>query len=186
MLCSAGTTAGSSTVVVFRPGNDTDRCLQGCYRGDCGAGTDNYLALASLCDERLSQLWLISTQNRRIVNVASGSCLSVTADDVVIMAACSNNSPAQTWSWYANGSLTPLSDPGSFLTLCTDGAAGCNAKIMQLVGSEGDMMTIGNDTAAAAESWDQAPPSKIFAACNLWHGQGRQQGFVAFSDFSLD
>ena len=163
MLCAAGTTS----VVVLRPENDTDRCLQGCYNGDCGAGTDNYLSLANLCDERLSQLWLISSQNRRLVNVASGSCLSITSDDVVSIASCSNDTPAQTWSWYANGSLTPQSNPGSFLTTCTAGSVGCNAEIMNMISNDGEMMTISNDTAAAAESWDQTAPGDCLAACNF-------------------
>ena len=155
---------------MLKPENDPDRGLQGCYNGDWGAGTDNYLSLATLCDERLSQLWLISTQNRRIVNVASGSCLSIASNDVVTLAGCSNDSPAQTWSWYANGSLTPLSNPGNFLAVCSEASPGCNAKIVEMIANDGEMVTIANDTAAAAESWEDASPSKLLAlvkaACN--------------------
>lgn len=141
--------------------NDSASCLQGCYNGDCGAGTDNYVALAA-CDERLSQLWLISTVSRNLVNVASGFCLSVTSDNVVVMAGCSNSSPAQTWALYANDTLEPQSNPGSFLSVCTTGAAGCNAKIMGLFSNDGQLITIANTTseAAASGSWEQLSPSK--------------------------
>ncbi|KAL3148338.1 hypothetical protein ABBQ38_013795 [Trebouxia sp. C0009 RCD-2024] len=140
--------------------NDSASCLQGCYSGDCGAGTDNYLALAA-CDERLSQLWLVSTVNRNLVNVASGYCLSITSDDVVVMAGCGNSSPAQTWALYANDTLEPQSNRGSFLSVCTPGAAGCNPKIMGLFSNDGQLVTVANNTdeAATLGSWEQVPPS---------------------------
>lgn len=141
--------------------NDSASCLQGCYSGDCGAGTDNYLALAA-CDERLSQLWLVSTVNRNLVNVASGYCLSITSDNVVVMAGCGSSSPAQTWTLYANDTLEPQSNPGSFLSVCTPGAAGCNPKIMGLFSNDGQLITVANNTdeAATLGSWEHIPPSK--------------------------
>lgn len=144
--------------------NDSATCLQGCYNGDCGAGIDNYVAL-SACDERLSQLWVISSVNKDLVNVASGNCLSVTSDDVVVMAGCGNNSPSQTWALYANDTLQPQSNLGSFLSLCTPGAAGCNSKIMELISDDGQMVTIANNTLEAATlgSWEEVSPSKFLA-----------------------
>lgn len=155
--------AGTTTVSLITAKNDSDSCLQGCYQGDCGAGTDNYVALAA-CDERLSQLWLISTVSRNLVNVASGFCLSVTSDNVVVMAGCGNSSPAQTWMLYANDTLEPQSNAGSFLSVCDTGTAGCNAKIMGLFSNDGQLITIANTTseAAASGSWQQSTPSKSF------------------------
>lgn len=156
--------AGTTTVSLITAKNESASCLQGCYNGDCGAGTDNYVALAA-CDERLSQLWLISTVSRYLVNVASGYCLSVTSDNVVVMAGCGNSSPQQMWTLYANDTLEPQSNPGSFLSVCsTPGAAGCNAKIMGLFSNDGQLMTIANFTseAAASGSWEQVSPSKLF------------------------
>lgn len=160
-------------VVLLVPGNDTGTCLQGCYKGDCGPGTDNYLNLASSCDERLSQLWLISNSNRQLVNVASGYCLSITSENVVTLAACGNELPAQTWSLYANGTLEPASNPGDFLTLCEDGVAGCDPKIMQLISSEGQLTTIAPPSRTgvmASETWEQLSPSK---ASMYTHAQSR-------------
>lgn len=153
--------AGTTTVSLITAKNESASCLQGCHNGDCGAGTDNYVALAA-CDERLSQLWLISTVSRYLVNVASGYCLSVTSDDVVVMAGCGNSSPPQMWTLYANDTLEPQSNPGSFLSVCTPGAAGCNAKIMGLFSNDGQLITIANSTSEAAVSgtWEQTSPSK--------------------------
>ena len=161
--------AGTSTVALITSKNDSASCLQGCYKGDCGAGTDNYLALAT-CDERLSQLWVMSTVNRQLVNIASGYCLSVTSEDVVVMAACGSNSPAQTWALYANDTLEPQSDLGSFLSLCTPGSVGCNSKIMELISNDGQMVTIANNTLEAAMlgSWEEATPSESHATMHLY------------------
>ena len=155
--------AGTAAVSLITAKNDSASCLQGCYNGDCGAGTDNYVALAA-CDERLSQLWLVSTVSKNLVNVASGYCLSVTSDNVVVMAGCGNSSPAQAWTLYANDTLEPQSNSGSFLSVCTTGSAGCNAKIMGLFSNDGQLMTIANFTseAAASGSWEQVSPSKLF------------------------
>jgi len=153
--------------MMLTPHNDTGGCLQGCYNGDCGAGTNNYLSLATVCDERLSQLWLISTTSRQLVNVASGDCLSITADDVVTLATCGNDSPAQTWTLFANGSLEAQSVPGEFLAVCTTGAVGCDSKIMELISNDGQMVTIAADTddTPASEGWEEVPPSEHFCAC---------------------
>ena len=147
---------------MLTPHNDTGGCLQGCYNGDCGAGTNNYLSLATVCDERLSQLWLISTTSRQLVNEASGDCLSITADDVVTLATCGNDSPAQTWTLFANGSLEAQSVPGEFLAVCTTGAIGCDSKIMELISNDGQMVTIAADTddTPASEGWEEVPPSE--------------------------
>lgn len=153
--------AGTTTVSMITAKNDSASCLQGCYNGDCGAGTDNYVALTA-CDERLSQLWLMSTVNRDLINVASGYCLSITSDNVVVMAGCGNNSPAQTWTLYANDTLEPQSNPGSSLSVCTSGASGCNAKIIDLFSNDGQLITLANNTseAAALGTWEQLAPSK--------------------------
>ena len=160
--------AGKTTVSTLVPKNDSDGCLQGCYNGDCGPGTNNYLSLASVCDERLSQLWLMSTDNRQLINAASGRCISVTSDDVVTLAACGNDSPAQTWTLYANGSLEPQSDPGRFMTVCRSEAAGCDPKIMSLISADGEMITIAADTDDAAfHGWEMLAPSED--SCHLWY-----------------
>ena len=147
---------------MLAPRNDTGACLQGCYNGDCGAGTNNYLSLATVCDERLSQLWLMSTENKELVNVASGSCVSITSNDVVTLATCGSASPAQTWTWYANGTLVPESVPGQSLAVCASGAVGCNSKIMELIANDGEMMTIAADTddTAASAGWEEVAPSE--------------------------
>ena len=49
------------------------------------------------------------------------------------------------------------------MTACTEASAGCNAKIVELIANDGEMMTIANDTAAVAESWEDASPSKLLA-----------------------
>ena len=153
--------AGITTVSILAPNNDTEGCLQGCYNGDCGAGTDNYLSLANVCDERLSQLWLISTANRHLVNVASGDCLSVTAADVVTLAECGSDTSAQMWTLFANGSLEAQSVPGEFLALCESGAVGCDSQIMELMSNDGQMMGLAADTdnTVASEGWEEIPPS---------------------------
>ena len=152
-----------TVVAVLTPGNDTASCLQGCYDGDCGPGTDNYLNLASVCDERLSQLWLLSSSNRQIINVASGYCISITAANVVTLAACGSSTPAQIWSMYPNGTLEPASNPGEFLTTCADNASGCDSKIMQLMSNDGQLVAIApaqSTGALTVQTWEEDPPSK--------------------------
>lgn len=160
-------------VALLTSGNDTGSCLQGCYSGDCGPGTDSYLSLASICDERLSQLWLLSSSNRQIINVASGYCISITAANVVTMAACGNNNPAQTWTLYANGSLTPASNTGSSLTTCTDGNPGCDAKIEQLVSNgDGQLVAIASAPSIgdlSLQMWEETPPSKSIRLHHVAH-----------------
>ncbi|DBA73925.1 TPA: hypothetical protein ACH3X2_009573 [Trebouxia sp. C0005] len=172
---SATAQTGTTTVMMLTPHNDTGGCLQGCYNGDCGAGTNNYLSLATVCDERLSQLWLISSTNRQLVNVASGNCLSITADDVVILATCGNDSPAQTWTLFANGSLEAQSVPGEFLAVCATGAIGCDSKIMELISNDGQMVTVAAETddTVASEGWEEVPPSTNGSLIhNFWGSTG--------------
>ena len=152
-----------TTVTILAPQNDTGGCLQGCYKGDCGPGTDNYLNLASVCDERLSQLWLISTTNKQITNVASGLCISITSTNVVTLAACGSSNPAQSWAMFANGTLQPASNPGDSLTTCTEGSPGCDAKIMQLMSNDGQLMTLAPKQSAGSltlQMWEETPPSR--------------------------
>ncbi len=89
-------------------------------------------------------------------------CVSITSADVVTLATCGNESPAQTWTLYANGTLEPQSVPGEFLAVCTSGAVGCDSKIMELISNDGQMMTIAADTddTAASEGWEEIPPSE--------------------------
>ncbi|KAL0033192.1 hypothetical protein WJX79_009008 [Trebouxia sp. C0005] len=149
---SATAQTGTTTVMMLTPHNDT-----------------------GVCDERLSQLWLISSTNRQLVNVASGNCLSITADDVVILATCGNDSPAQTWTLFANGSLEAQSVPGEFLAVCATGAIGCDSKIMELISNDGQMVTVAAETddTVASEGWEEVPPSTNGSLIhNFWGSTG--------------
>lgn len=75
------------------------------------------------------------------------------------MAACGSNDPAQTWTLYANGSLTPVSNPGSSLTTCTDGNPACDAKIEQLASNNGELVAIAYEQ--TPQTWEETPPSKV-------------------------
>lgn len=78
------------------------------------------------------------------------------------MAACGSNDPAQTWTLYANGSLTPASNPGNSLTTCTDGNPACDAKIEQLASNNGELVAIAHEPSSGADipqTWEETPPS---------------------------
>ena len=64
---------------------------------------------------------------------------------------------------FANGTLQPASNPEDALTTCADGSPGCDAKIMQLMSTDGQLMTIApkqNAGALTLQTWEETPPSK--------------------------